>query len=164
MSVDGQIFREAMARLGAAVTVVTTGTLENPVGFTASAVCSVTDDPPTLLVCLKRSSRAREAFHEGSPMCVNVLASAQQDLSNRFAGPLENIERFAAGHWTTLETGAPALEEAVSSIDCILDRIVEVGTHSVLFGKVQAIRLGNPAAALVYFNRAYHHLPHADLT
>ncbi|WP_407066040.1 flavin reductase [Acetobacter sp.] len=149
-----------MARLGAAVTVVTTGTLAEPVGFTASAVCSVTDDPPTLLVCLKRASRARDAFHEGGAMCVNVLASAQEHLSDRFAGPLSAIERFAVGHWTTLETGAPALEEAVSSLDCRIERIVEVGTHSVLFGQVQAVRMGSPVPALVYFNRAYHHLPH----
>ncbi|NHN87085.1 flavin reductase [Acetobacter conturbans] len=151
-----------MARLGAAVTVVTTGTLENPTGFTASAVCSVTDDPPTILVCLKRASRVRSAFQEGAPMCVNVLASSQQHLSDRFAGPLENLERFAAGHWTTLATGAPVLEEAISSLDCQIDRIVEVGTHSVLFGQVRAVRLGGAVPALVYFNRAYHHLPHAE--
>ncbi|BCI67596.1 FMN reductase (NADH) RutF [Acetobacter aceti] len=161
MSVDGTLFREAMARLGAAVTVVTTGTLAEPVGFTASAVCSVTDDPPTLLVCLKRASRVREAFREGGPMCVNVLASAQQHLSDRFASALDAVERFAVGHWTTLETGAPCLEEAVSSLDCRIERIVEVGTHSVLFGQVQAVRMGNPVPALVYFNRAYHHLPHS---
>lgn len=95
-------YREAMARLGAAVNIVTTGTLDNPVGFTASAVCSVTDTPPTLLVCLNRNSRARSAFYEGGAMCVNVLTSSQQDLSNHFASPntMQSALPPATGrHW-----------------------------------------------------------------
>ncbi|MGX7344584.1 flavin reductase [Acetobacter pasteurianus] len=153
-------YRDAMARLGAAVNIVTTGTLEKPVGFTASAVCSVTDNPPTLLVCLNRGSRARQAFHEGSALCVNVLASTQQHLSNHFASPNSMQERFATGHWTTLATGAPVLEEAVASFDCKISQIVEVGTHSVMFGIVQALRTHATAHGLVYFNRMYHALPH----
>lgn len=160
MSVDSQTYRDAMARLGAAVNVVTTGTLADPVGFTASAVCSVSDAPPTLLVCMNRASRARDAFHTGGPICINVLSAGQRDISGTFAGPLDMYERFTVGHWTTLATGAPALEEAVASFDCRIDRIVEVGTHSVIFGVVEAIRIGAPVGGLVYFNRAYHVLPH----
>ncbi|GBQ28875.1 flavin mononucleotide reductase YcdH [Acetobacter estunensis NRIC 0472] len=151
-----------MARLGAAVTVVTTGSLAQPVGFTASAVCSVTDDPPTVLVCLKRSSRVRPSFVEGAAMCVNVLAANQEELSNRFAGPLSAVERFAAGHWETLMTGAPVLNEAVVSLDCRISRLVEEGTHTVMFGRVQALRLGATAHGLVYFNRSYHRLPYVE--
>ncbi|MGG6430482.1 flavin reductase [Acetobacter ghanensis] len=153
-------YREAMARLGAAVNIVTTGTLDNPVGFTASAVCSVTDTPPTLLVCLNRSSRARTAFYEGGALCVNVLASSQQNLSNHFASPNSMAERFAAGHWQTLATGAPVLQEAVATFDCLISQIVEVGTHSVIFGVVQGILCHSSAEGLVYFNRRYHALPY----
>lgn len=153
-------YREAMARLGAAVNIVTTGTLDNPVGFTASAVCSVTDTPPTLLVCLNRSSRARTAFYEGGALCVNVLASSQQNLSNHFASPNSMTERFAAGHWQTLATGAPVLQEAVATFDCLISQIVEVGTHSVIFGVVQGILCHSSAEGLVYFNRRYHALPY----
>lgn len=161
MSVDSQTYRDAMARLGSAVNVVTTGTLDDPVGFTASAVCSVSDAPPTLLVCMNRASRARTAFHTGGAICINVLSAGQRDISGTFAGPLDMYERFTVGHWTTLATGAPALEEAVASFDCRIDRIVEVGTHSVMFGVVEAIRIGEPVGGLVYFNRAYHVLPHS---
>lgn len=153
-------YREAMARLGAAVNIVTTGTLDNPVGFTASAVCSVTDTPPTLLVCLNRNSRARSAFYEGGAMCVNVLTSSQQNLSNHFASPNTMAERFAAGHWQTLATGAPVLHEAAATFDCEISQIVEVGTHSVLFGVVQGILCHAGAEGLVYFNRRYHSLPY----
>ncbi|MBS0965603.1 flavin reductase [Acetobacter okinawensis] len=152
-------YRNAMARLGAAVNIVTTGTLDNPIGFTASAVCSVTDSPPTVLVCLNRTSRARSAFCEGGPLCVNVLTSSHQDLSNHFASPNTMAERFATGHWHTLATGAPVLQEAAASFDCKISQIVEVGTHSVIFGVVQALVSHDNAEGLVYFNRRYHSLP-----
>ncbi|MBB2201935.1 flavin reductase [Gluconacetobacter tumulisoli] len=160
MAVDSQTYRDAMARLGAAVNVVTTGTRDDPVGFTASAVCSVTDAPPTLLVCMNRESRARPAFHAGGPLCINVLSAGQRDISGAFAGKLDMYERFTFGHWTTMTTGAPVLEEAVTSFDCRIERIVEIGTHSVMFGLVESIRIGDALGGLVYFNRAYHALPH----
>ncbi|NPD66252.1 FMN reductase [Lichenicola cladoniae] len=160
MGVDTTIYREAMSRLGAAVNVITTGDGVSRHGLTASAVCSVTDDPPTLLVCINRSSRSRAAFIEGGPICVNTLAHAQRDISVAFAGKLDMEERFTEGVWTTLVTGAPVLEQSLVSFDCLVSSVVEVGTHSVIFCHVQDIRLGDPAAALVYFARAYHGLSH----
>jgi len=162
-AIDTQLFRDAMARLGAAVNIVTTGTLEAPVGFTASAVASVTDQPPTLLVCMNRASRSRDAYCVGAPVCVNVLSGLQQDLSGTFAGKAEMAERFTHGHWTTLTTGAPVLTEAVASFDCRIDNIVEVGSHSVMFCIVEDLRINEGQAGLVYFNRAYHVLPHPGL-
>ncbi|GAN95708.1 flavin mononucleotide (FMN) reductase [Komagataeibacter europaeus NBRC 3261] len=162
MGIDALTFRNAMARLGAAVNVVTTGTLDDPAGFTASAVCSVTDTPPTVLVCLNRNSRVRERFRVDAAMCINVLAADQQDISGVFASPLKQAERFRSGHWDTLTTGAPVLNEAVLSLDCRIERIVEVGTHSVMFGAVESLRNSSPRGGLVYFNRTYHMLPHDD--
>ena len=160
MSVEPQIFREAMSRLGAAVNVITLAAESGPTGFTASAVCSVTDQPPTLLICINRNSRSRSEIKLGAGICVNTLASHQQALSTAFAGPLEMQERFAHGHWIRLVTGAPVLEEAVASFDCHVSNIVEVGTHSVLFCEVGAVHMGDPREGLAYFARAYHVLPH----
>ena len=69
-----------MARLGAAVHVVTTAGPAGRHGFTASAVTSVTDDPPTLLVCQNRASDANPAFKANGVLCVNTLAAAQEHL------------------------------------------------------------------------------------
>lgn len=160
-ALETSAFRDAMSRLGAAVNIVTTGTQAHPIGFTASAVCSVTDSPPTLLVCLNRSSRVHEHFSKGQPLCVNVLSATQQALSNHFASPNTMAERFSLGHWSTLATGAPVLEEAVATFDCRIDQSVDVGTHSVLFGVVEALRVNQNVGGLVYFNRAYHPLPGA---
>jgi flavin reductase len=73
-----------MANLGAAVNVITTDGGAGQAGFTASAVCSVTDTPPTLLVCLNRSASVFETFKTNQVLCVNTLSSQQQHLSNLF--------------------------------------------------------------------------------
>jgi flavin reductase len=160
MSVEATIYREAMSRLGAAVNIITTSDAGGRHGLTASAVCSVTDAPPTLLVCINRSARARDSFVVGGPICINTLAHVQKDVSVAFSGPMEMEERFANGSWVVGATGAPMLEQALVAFDCLIAQIVEVGTHSVIFCGVEEIRLGDPSEALVYFNRAYHGLPH----
>lgn len=159
MGVDATTFREAMSRLGAAVNIITTCDASSRHGLTASAVCSVTDAPPTLLACINRSARARPFLVIGGPICINTLAHAQLDVSVAFSGKAEMEERFTSGSWTSGATGAPVLEQALASFDCTIGSVVEVGTHSVMFCVIQDIRLGDPSEALMYFNRAYHGLP-----
>ena len=158
--VDQQTFRNAMARLGAAVNVITTVGPDGPRGLTASAVCSVTDDPPTLLLCINRESELNEVFRASGVLCVNTLAASQEELSPLFAGfkGVPQRERFQAGSWTTLETGAPVLEGAVVSFDCRIVQCTEVGTHTVFFCEVEAIRTGDAHEGLIYFGRSYHRI------
>lgn len=155
-------YREAMARLGAAVNVITTDGPGGRRGFTASAVCSVTDDPPTLLVCCHRGNDSHAALLANRVMAVNTLAAGQTTLSDVFAGVAgqEGEARFDAGAWFALETGAPALHGAAVSFDCRIVEVTEVGTHSVLFGEVVALRQGSERDGLIYFGRAYHPLVH----
>lgn len=88
-------FRNAMAQLGSAVSVITTDGPAGKFGFTASAVCSVTDQPPTLLVCMNRNSFAHAHFKQNGALCVNVLSSDHQTLSGIFANAsLRSEERF----------------------------------------------------------------------
>ena len=152
-------FRDAMACLGAAVNVVTSDGKAGRTGFTASAVCSVTDDPPTLLVCLNRSSRNNALVKANGVFCVNTLGSGQAALADAFAGRtgLEGAARFSMGRWTRLVTGAPVLEDvAVVAFDCRITEVLEKGTHSVLFAEIQAIRHGEPGRALIWYGRGYH--------
>ncbi|WP_415217026.1 flavin reductase [Rhodopseudomonas sp.] len=156
-TVERSEFREAMSRLGAAVNIVTTDGAAGLHGLTASAVCSVTDDPPTLLVCVNRASNVHAALSANGVLCVNVLASRHQELSNLFGrGGIPVHERFAGAEWHTLSTGAPALADAVVSLDCSIAQVTDVGTHSVFFCRVQAIALSAHPEGLIYFNRAYH--------
>lgn len=151
-------FRNAMARLGAAVNVITTDGPGGRAGFTASAVCSVTDEPPSLLVCLNRSASVYETFKTNGVLCVNVLGAGHQAISNLFGGKTSMAERFAAADWTLGASGSPVLQEASVSFDCRLSQITEVGTHDVLVCEVVAISTSEQAQSLIYFNRQYHEL------
>ena len=158
--IEATDFRNAMSLLTTAVNVVTTEGISGIHGFTASAVCSVTDNPPTLLVCMNQTSRSHEHFIENKVLSVNVLGAQHEHISNTFASRLSSEERFKQGSWTELKTGAPVLEDALVSFDCEIEQIQEVGTHSVFMCRVVAIKhaeqQGGQEESLVYFNRAYH--------
>ena len=159
MTVTRQEFRDAMARLGAAVNIITTAGPEGKGGFTASAVCSVTDDPAMLLVCINRTSNSGAVAKANGILCVNTLAAGHEELAGVFAGATKCSmeDRFLVGDWGTLETGAPVLQDAVVSFDCRITDMVDKGTHTVLFAEIQAIRQGNKdGQALIYFGRGYH--------
>lgn len=149
-------FRHAMSRLGAAVNIITTDGPAGRAGFTASAVCSVTDEPPTLLVCLNRSASVYQTFKGNGVLCVNVLGAGHQDISNLFGGKTPMDERFAAGQWSVGPSGSPLLEDASVSFDCRLSQITEVGTHDILICEVMSITVSEAARSLIYFNRQYH--------
>lgn len=153
-------FRNGMALLAGAVNVITTDGPAGLAGFTASAVCSVTDQPPTVLVCMNRNSFAHRFFVENRAICINVLSAQQQDLSALFSNrevPME--QRFALAPWQSLSTGAPALERALVNFDGEITQIHEVGSHSIFFAELRSVRLNNEQSqGLAYFNRAYHQL------
>jgi flavin reductase len=163
LALDTSEYREAMSRLGAAVNVITTDGPAGRHGLTASAVCSVTDTPPTLLVCVNRSAGAHASLQGNGVLCVNVLAGRHQELSGAFGGQVMGVAaRFAAASWRVLATGAPVLTDASVSLDCRIVRTEEIGTHSVLFCEVVAVAIGADPAGLIYFNRSYHALGAAE--
>ena len=151
-----QAYLDGMARLAAAVNIVTTNGEAGRGGFTASAVCSVTDDPPTLLVCVNLRSRQNDLIRANGVLCVNTLSADQTDVAARFATREASIaERFAGGEWSELVTGAPVLNSALASFDCRVVERLERGSHAVLFCEVQAVRLTEGAQPLVYVDRDY---------
>jgi flavin reductase len=156
-SVEAGAFREAMARLGAAVNVITTAGPAGRAGFTATAVCSVSDQPPTLLVCLNRRSRGTPVLRENGVFCVNTLAADQEMIADLFAGRTgaAGEERFKAGEWMALSTGSPVLRSAAVSFDCRTIDVKAVATHNVFFAVVEAVHVGTACPALVYHERAY---------
>lgn len=156
--VEKQAYREAMARLGAAVNVITTAGPGGRAGFTASAVTSVTDTPPTLLVCANRTNNSYPAMKQNAVLCVNTLTPAQEGLSPVFAGMTQHTmdERFDGYAWQTLQTGAPVLDDAVVAFDCRIVQVVEVGTHDIFICSVEAVRTGTAHEGLIYYGRGYH--------
>jgi flavin reductase len=152
-------FRDAMSRLAAAVSIITTEGVAGRHGLTASAVCSVTDTPPTLLVCVNRQAGAHAHLTENGVLCVNVLAGRHQALSAAFSAKgMEVADRFAQASWRVLTTGAPVLADSAVSFDCRIARKEEIGTHTVFFCEVVAVAVGPDAEGLIYFDRSYHQL------
>lgn len=154
-TVESTDFRHGMARLGAAVNIVTTRAADGPYGFTASAVCSVSDTPATLLACINRTSSCFPAFEAARFFCVNTLAPSHETLSNLFGGKTAMAERFASGRWVDGCTGAPVLEDALVSFECELTHSLDQGTHRVLFGRVIRVNAANNQQALLYCARRY---------
>ena len=155
--IEATDFRNAMSLLTTAVNVITTASKAGMHGFTASAVCSVTDTPPTLLVCMNQSSRSHAHFVENKVLAVNVLSTKHEQLSNAFASSkFSSEERFNLGEWSALETGSPILQDALVSFDCEIQDIQQVGTHSIFMCRVLQVQQSDQEESLVYFNRAYH--------
>ena len=105
-------FKGAMRRLAATVTIVTGGTSEQPGGFAATAVCSVTMEPPALLVCVNKTASLHDRLVMGSQFCVNLLHGRHAELSGIFGGKVAPAERFNHGTWGTDEAGIAYLNDA----------------------------------------------------
>jgi flavin reductase (NADH) len=158
-----QQFRQAMAHLSAAVNVITTAGAHGRCGVTASAVCSVTDMPPTLLVCLNRSSAMHATFQGNRHVCVNVLPGEHELLARHFAGmtqvPME--ERFGWPIWDEGTHGVPVLRDALASLQGEIVDLKEVGSHSVMFVKTTRISVRSDGDGLIYFDRNFHRVKRA---
>ena len=156
-------FRNAMARMSAAVNIVTSNGAAGRCGITVTAVCSVSDSPPTVLVCLNRSSAMNQVFKTNGVLAVNVLAADQEEHARHFAGmtgvPME--QRFTEQHWGEGELALPVLKHALASLQGRITRADEVGSHTILIVEIDAISLrGEGSDSLVYFDRLFHSLPH----
>jgi flavin reductase len=161
--IEATAYRSAMSLLTGAVNVVTTMGATGRHGFTASAVCSVTDSPPTLLVCMNKTARSHAHFVANKVLTVNVLGVHHQPISCAFSSAIHSEERFQHGSWTELKTGAPVLQDALVSFDCQIEHIQEVGTHTIFICPIVAIQKSQYEQGLVYFNRAYHHVGQAEV-
>src|SRR4029077_3446280 len=91
MSVSESDFRNALSRFPSGVTVATTmGSDGKPHGITVSAFCSVSLDPPLVLICVERTTISHDAFDAGGAFVVNILSESQEDISEQFAAPAED--------------------------------------------------------------------------
>jgi len=137
-----ELFKAGMRRLAAGVCIITTadGTGMRS-GLTATAVCSLSAQPPLLLACLNRSSRSYAAVAASGCFAVNVLAADAAGIAQRFASSSSGESKFEGGEWRAATTGAPVLATALAAFDCRLERVVEAGTHAILIGEVAGVSL-----------------------
>jgi len=158
--VDRTSFLEGMSRVAMAVSIVTTDGIAGRDGLVVTAMTPVAADMerPMLLTCIKATSRPANVIERNGVFCVSVLAEQHAELSDSFAGRHgHGHDWFAAGRWSRLRTNAPALDGALANFDCEIASISLVGTHLVIFGAVQAVRIA-PGRPLLHANRAYQRL------
>jgi flavin reductase (DIM6/NTAB) family NADH-FMN oxidoreductase RutF len=146
-----------MAHVTAAVHVITTAGGGVRAGLTASAVTSLSDAPPMMLVCIHGDSNTLAQIEANGVFCVNTLSGDDQAVAETFAGRrgLEGDQRFAAGDWTTMLTGSPMLRSALNSFDCRLVDARTMATHRIVIGEVLAIGGRQDGPGLIYRNRLF---------
>ncbi len=154
---DNAIFREALSRIAASVHIVTTDGPAGLAGITATAVASITLEPPMMLFCINKTSPSAVRMRENGVFCVNTLAALHEPLADIFAGRTGHRfnQRFTNGKWTKLVTGCPVLRGAAAVFDCRLVEAKEVMTHFIMIGAVEAVDFGSEGVGLTYARRKY---------
>ena len=152
------VFRHAMANLPSAVNIISTDGVAGRCGMTASAVCSVTDSPPTILVCINRNSAMNDVFKQNGHLCVNVLGGQHEQLALHFSGvtKLAMAQRFGFDTWYGGVAGQPVLGSALVKLQGHIKECKEVGSHSVMFVELDCIEVSEEPDSLIYFNRLFH--------
>jgi flavin reductase (DIM6/NTAB) family NADH-FMN oxidoreductase RutF len=148
-------FRIAMRRIASSVTVVTTNDDAGRFhGMAASAVISVSMEPPSMLVAVNKAASIHPVLIECNKFCVNVLCDAHGDLIHAFSSTELREERFAFGDWTEGPGGLPYLASAVSSLFCDVDKSIDYGTHTLFLGRVTSVSDGSDARPLIWLSGA----------
>jgi len=146
-----------MSHAACTVNVVTTAGAHGRAGVTVSAMCSVSADPPSLLVCVHHRSRASAIIRDNGVLCVNVLRDDQASISDTFAGrvPAMGDDKFSCAEWHWRATGSPVLADALVAFDCRVAKHFRSGSHYIFVADVAHIELDTRGSPLIYANRAY---------
>lgn len=146
-------FKAAMARFASGVTIVTTHDADGtPRGFTASSFCSVSLDPPLVLVCLAKSASSYPAFRDCDRFAVSVLRAEQTGLARRFAE--KGADKFTHGRFVAGTSGVAVVDDALALVECTAEHRYEAGDHVILVGRVEHADAGSGSPA-VYFDRGF---------
>src|SRR5687768_15880901 len=113
MSISKELFRSALSRFASGVTVVTTKDGSGKLyGITVSAFCSVSLEPPLVLICIEKNTASHHAFQQSRVFVVNILGENQQQLSSHFASPLE--DKFSGISYRSGIENLPVLKDALA--------------------------------------------------
>ncbi len=153
-------FRDVLGLFCTGVTVVTSISNEEPVAMTCQSFSSVSLDPPLVMFCPAKTSRAWPLMRAAGFFCVNFLSEGQREISNAMAS--KGAEKFHGVSWRTAATGAPVLDEVQGYVDCTVETVHEAGDHYIVVGRVKRLATGDgremppsTAAPLLFHRGAY---------
>lgn len=150
-------FRQAMRAFVGNCSVLTVGSGEERTGLVVTSATSLSADPPMVLACVNRSSSAHALFARFGAFGLNSLGARHQAVAERFSGVTgaTGAARYEGAEWVTTESGALLLADAPSAFDCEVEEMIDRATHSIIIGRVRAIRMTPDAGALAYWNGTY---------
>jgi flavin reductase ActVB len=161
LAVEPALFRDAMARFPSGVVIATARDEAGEAhGFTASSFCSVSADPPLVLLCLATSATCHPVFARCHAFAISILHSRQVEHAIRFA--TKGASKFTNLDLTDTANGQPSLSRALVALDCIVEDRHPAGDHTIIIGNVQHVALGDEEPPAVYYSRAFHTLATAD--
>ena len=157
---DCQTYRAAMRQLAGGVCLITLGGGEALSGLTATAVSSLSADPPSLVVCVNRSASSYRRLKPNVVFGLSVLGANQQEIADAFAGRsgLDGAEPFRHGRWIASPRGALWLAESLAAFECEVEDVIEKPTHAIVIGRVSDARWRETGGALVCWRGGYDSL------
>ena len=148
------LFKAGMRRLTGGVAIVTArGDDGSWLGMTVTSVCSLTAEPPMLLVCANKAGSFGGHARRGMPFCVNLLSAENEEVARACAGMIgqSREHRFGGKNWRTGADGTPILSTALARFHCVIADLISASTHLLTIGRVWDVHLSNGgAAALAY--------------
>jgi flavin reductase len=154
--VPSSLFKSGMRRLASGVVVIATAHDNQRFGLAATAVTSISAEPPTLMVCVNRSSSAHDPIVHARCFTVNLLREEDRDVADLFGSSESRDKRFDGRDWITLKTGAPALAKSLASFDCTTVQYFSYFSHTLFFGHVVDLKMfADEIKPLLYWNGSY---------
>jgi flavin reductase (DIM6/NTAB) family NADH-FMN oxidoreductase RutF len=152
--VDG--LKNAMRLAPSSVSVVTAKDGDETNGLTATSFCSVSMEPPSLLVCVNQDSNTNGLIRKSNAFCVNLLSTDQVDASNAFSSSNSGEEKIENSNARLVElNGVPAIADCVANLVCEVTDTIESGTHTIFIGTVTHAEVADDKEPLLYGLQAY---------
>lgn len=155
-------FRMAMRRFAASVSILTLSEGDRPFGMVATAVCSLSFEPPSVLACINRSAYLHPMFLQAKHFGINVLAVDQEDVVHSFFGQEDRTTRFRTLDWHLGKEGVPIIKGCQSSMVCSINDRIEHTSHTIIIGQVANVAVRNEVQPLIYVDgQLSQHAPRA---
>jgi flavin reductase (DIM6/NTAB) family NADH-FMN oxidoreductase RutF len=156
LSVSPDEFRSVLGRFPSGVSVVTTKAADgSDEGMTVSAFCSVSLEPPLVLICIEKTASVHEALTRAPRFVVNVLSAKQEQIARRFS--IVDIDRFEGVGFSRSRNGIAVLDDVLGVIECSRFALHDAGDHTIIVGEVEAGRAEN-GTPLLYYRGGYAEL------
>jgi len=156
-TIDARAFWGAIGRRATGSTIVSAQSPEGPAGFLGLSATHLSADPPLMMVSIDKRTSALATILRARHFAINYLPQEARALADTFGGKgaAKGADRFEAGRWRALATGAPVLIGAIGAIDCALEETIERHGTVIAIGRVVEVYEGPQNPPLIHFRGGY---------